>query len=134
MNKMLDELKDIKPPVEVPDHSFLLLLLILALLLLLLAALFFWIHRRKKSRRKRGKDPVKDAKRRLKEIEFLDAKDAVYKFDEYFPVAANGDEELLREFEALWQRLERYKYKKEVPPLKIEDEASMKRLIERVQK
>lgn len=131
MNGVLDQLKDIKPPVEVPDHSVWLFLAITAALLITVGAAV-WLLRKRPGRRRRRIDPVKAAKLRLKEIDFKDAKEAVYVFDEFFPVAAEGDSELIREFQALFPALEKYKYKKEVPPLAREDREKMEKLIKKV--
>ncbi len=134
MNEALQNLKDIKPPVEVPDHSLWLLLAIAAAVVAAVVLLGVWYFRRVPKRRKRGADPIEIAKSKLKKLDFTDAKEAVYTFDEYFPFLAKGSEELKREFEELQKRLERYKYKKEVPPLAKEDIEAIRGMIEKVMK
>lgn len=134
MNETLEKLRDIKPPVEVPDHSFIVLVLIVSILSLLIFALIIFFFKKRSRRVRRKKDPVKIAKERLRELNFGDSKESVYTFDEYFPIAANGEEELMKRFEAIWPRLEKYKYKRVVPPLEDEDLMLMKSLIDEVLK
>ena len=134
MNETLHSLKDIKPPVEVPDHSLWLLLAMVSAVVVAVALLGVWYVRRVPKRRKRGVDPIETAKSKLKRLDFTDAKGAVYTFDEYFPVLAKESEELKREFEELQKRLERYKYKREVPPLEREDIEAIRGMIEKVAK
>jgi len=134
MNETLHSLKDIKPPVEVPDHSLWLLLAMVSAVVVAVALLGVWYVRRVPKRRKRGVDPIEIAKSKLKRLDFTDAKGAVYTFDEYFPVLAKESEELKREFEELQKRLERYKYKREVPPLEREDIEAIRAMIEKVAK
>ncbi len=134
MNEALQNLKDIKPPVEVPDHSLWLLLAIAAAVVVAVVLLGVWYFRRVPKRRKRGADPIEVAKSKLKKLDFTDAKEAVYTFDEYFPVLAKDSEELKREFEELQNRLDRYKYKREVPPLERDDIEAIRGMIEKVLK
>lgn len=135
MNATLQKLKDIRPPVEVPDYSLWLFLAIVALLLMIVASIAYWLYKRRARRpilRRRRKDPMQIAKEMLEHIDFHDAKSAVYAFDEYLPVLIGDDVDKRQRFEAIKKRLERYKYKKEVPPLSIEDEEAMRRLIREV--
>jgi len=134
MSDALQKLKDIKPPVEVPDHSLWLLLGIAAVVILAAALFGVWYFRRVPKRRKRGADPAEIAKSKLKKLDFTDAKGAVYTFDEWFPVLAKESEELKREFEEIQKRLERYKYKREVPPLSEEDREAIRNMIGKVLK
>ncbi len=134
MNETLHSLKDIKPPVEVPDHSLWLLLAMVSAVVVAVALLGVWYVRRVPKRRKRGADPIETAKSKLEKLDFTDAKGAVYTFDEYFPVLAKDSEELKREFKELQKRLERYKYKREVPPLEREDIEAIRAMIERAAK
>ncbi len=130
MSGIVERLKDIKPPVEVPDHSAWIAAALVAVLLLLIAAAIYLLFIKRPKRRRR--DPAAEAIERLKEIDFGDTKGAVYTFDEYFPAAAKNREDLMEEFRALFKDLERYKYKKEVPPLSRRDIERIKELIERV--
>ena len=131
MKDELAKLKDIKPPVEVPDSSFWLFLALIIAFLLLLLALFYWFKYKKSSKRRRRFDPVLEAKEKLKRIDFTDSKMAVYTFDEYLPVLIGDDEEMLKSFENLQKDLEKYKYKKDVPKLSEEDRLKIKNFIDR---
>ncbi|WP_456452749.1 hypothetical protein [Hydrogenimonas sp.] len=128
---LLKELKDIKPPVEVPDQSLWLLLGAVAAVLLAAEVAWWALSRRPRRRRRRKKSPREVAKERLAALEYADTKGAVYAFGEYLPTLLEGDEEAMRDFEALWERLARYRYKKEVPPLAKEDIKAMKALVKR---
>jgi hypothetical protein len=127
----LKELRDIKPPVEVPDHSLWLLLAVVAGVLALGLLLWRLASRRHVKRRRRRKSPEEIARERLSAIDYDDTKGAVYTFGEYLPTLIGEDEEAMRAFEALQARLARYKYKKEVPPLRKEDVEAMKRLVKK---
>ncbi|WP_300364734.1 hypothetical protein [Hydrogenimonas sp.] len=128
---MLQQLRDIKPPVDVPDDSLWQLLALLLLLLLILSALLYLWKRGPVRRRRRHKDPESIAKEMLRAIDFSDTKKAVYTFDEYLPVLIGDRKELIDAFDALQPKLERYKYKKEVPKLGRDEKRAMQTLIEK---
>ena len=132
MNEMLKQLRDIKPPVEVPDHS-LLLLLGTAAALIGGAALLYLLFRRKRKGRRRRPDARQIARERLRSIDFSDGKEAVYTFSEYLPVLTE-DPEVMEAFEALLGRLEKYKYRPTVPTLEEADRRQMRKLIDKVLK
>ncbi len=122
-------LRDIKGLVAVPDSS-LWEVLALAALVCLLAGAGFWLYlrRRPRRRRRRRKSPEEIAIERLRAIDFGDTKEAVYTFTDAITLLSQkrpiaGLEEFLR-------RLERYKYKKEVPPLEEGDKERMLSMIE----
>ncbi len=130
-NDMLRQLKDIKPPVEVPDHSIWVFFALMTLFVLVIAALLYLLRR--KRGRKRGRrriDPIEIARRELRSIDFNDTKRAVYTFDEYLPLLLDDDESK-HAFEALQRDLERYKYRKDVPPLDSYDRRRMEKLIKK---
>jgi len=131
MKDEIAQLKDIKPPVEVPDSSFLFFLALIVTIFSLLLALVYWFKYKKGSKRRRRFDPILDAKDKLKKIDFTDSKMAVYTFDEYLPVLIGDDQEMLQEFENLQKDLEKYKYKKDVPKLSEQDRLNMKKFIDR---
>ncbi|WP_201353337.1 hypothetical protein [Hydrogenimonas urashimensis] len=134
MNDMLAQLKDIKPPVEVPDHTWLILfaLAVLAALILLLLYRFLGATAGRRRRRRR-RDPREVAREKIASIDFNRVKEAVYTFDEYMPVLIEEASE--REtFEHLRKELEKYKYRKTVPPLDAYDERRMRSLIKKVMK
>lgn len=131
MRDELAKLKDIKPPVEVPDFSFWLFLALIITLLVSLLALFYWFKYKKGSKRRRHFDAKLEAKEKLKRIDFTDSKMAVYTFDEYLPILIGDNLELMQEFESLQRDLEKYKYKRDVPKLDKKDIIKMKTMIKR---
>jgi hypothetical protein len=133
MNPALRQLKDIKPPVEVPDDSLWFLIAIAAAVLLLFSALWYVRRLKRRARRRRRRvDPAVQAKKRLKAIDFSDTKGAVYTFGEAMPLLIGENDELMRRFDALLRELEKYKYKKVVPPLQSGDVKKMKALMKEV--
>ena len=119
-------LKDIKPWVEVPDHSLLYLLLLLGGVVLLLA-LLWWFLRTPKRRRRRRPTRKELAKQSLENLDFSDTKEAVYTFSEAIQELLSPKEH--RHLKELLARLEIYKYKKKVPTLSQEDKEAMQTLI-----
>ena len=122
----MEGLKDIKGFVEVPDQSFLYFMLTLfggLVLLLALIALFVW-YRKPKRRRKRL-SAKEQAILNLKAMDFNDTKEAVYTFSENAQIIKEEDEGL----KVLLEKLEMYKFQKEVPSLRNEDKEVMQKLI-----
>jgi uncharacterized protein YneF (UPF0154 family) len=119
-------LKDIKPLVEVPDNSLMITILLLVALLILIGLIVWFFKIDKRVRRKKA-SPKELARDRLKSIDFLDTKDAVYRFSEDMRLlkGSNKDDML----ESFIDKLERYKYKKDVPSLSDEDINMMKKMI-----
>jgi len=109
----VEELKDIKDIVEVHEHSFIIFLgiIIIALCLLGIALYLF------KNRRKRRKQPTEkeSALIKLKNLDYNNAKEVVYTFEEQSLVLLN--EKNREVFHQIKKGLEIYKYKKEIPPL-----------------
>ena len=122
----MEELRDIKGFVEVPDESFFYLILsgfAVGLLLALLVWLVLWL--RKPKRKSKRLSPKELAKLELQKIEFSDTKEAVYSFSENAQVISPKHPALLD----LLPKLEGYKFKKEVPELTSEDIENMKSII-----
>ncbi len=114
----LEKLKDIKPPVEVHDISFLLFLaLIIAIFMVAFVLGYYLYNRLKKKRRRKRKSKKEIAKERLKAIGFSDTKNAVYEFSENAAILAEGDIEKEKKLSNILKELEIYKYKRDVPPL-----------------
>ena len=128
---LLKQLKDIKPPVAVPDHSLAMLLALSAAVLLIAALLFYVWRRRAVVPLRRRKTPRQIAREKLAAIDYADTKGAVYTFGEYLPRLIADDPALTAAFEALQKELEPYKYKKEVPSLAPEHEKAMRRLVKK---
>ena len=106
----MEQLKDIKDIVEVPEYSFEILLTIIILTLTILAvAIYLYKNRRKKLSRK------EIALNSLKSIDYTNSKDVAYRFT--LDGAVLIDKEHQNVFDNLVEELERYKYKKDVPPL-----------------
>ena len=124
----MEELKDIKGIIEVPDYSlWILLSMIVGLLLCLILAIYYFKNRRKKRKRLTLKQI---AMKNLKEIDFDDTKGAVYSFCENFQYFI--DEKNKESFEQLQKELEIYKYKKEIEKLSDEEKNRIKNMIKEI--
>ena len=122
----MEELKDIKGFVEVPDESFFYFMLTaisIVVLVALLAWLALWL--RKPKRKSKRLTPKELAKLELQKIDFSDTKEAVYSFSENAQIISPEHPALLD----LLPKLETYKFKKEVPELSSEDIEKMKTVI-----
>ena len=121
----MEELKDIKDIVEVPEYSFFILigLTVFIVLLLSLAVYFF-----KNRRRRRKKITVKErALEKLKNIDFRDTKSVVYTFEEQSRLFLN--EKNQEKFDSIIKELTIYKYKKDIPALDSSIEKRIKTFI-----
>ncbi len=109
----MEQLRDIKDIVEVPEYSFEILLAIIILTLtILILAIYFYKNRRKR-RKKLSKREI--ALNSINSIDYKNPKDVAYKFT--LDGAVLIDEEHRNGFDNLVEELERYKYRKDVPPL-----------------
>lgn len=108
-------LKDIKPLVEVPDHSLWLLAGLVALVVALIALLVISLLRRRRARvdRKRA-----EALRRLDALDWSDTKQAVYDFSLLGHFVTTPKSETA--FAQIVKELEAFKYRKTVPELNTE--------------
>lgn len=124
----MEELKDIKGIIEVPDYSlWILLSMIVGLLLCLIFAIYYFKNRKKKRKRLTSKQI---AMKNLKEINFDDTKGAVYSFCENFQYFI--DEKNKEAFEKLQKELEIFKYKKEIEKLSEEQINKIKSMIKEI--
>lgn len=124
----MEELKDIKGIIEVPDYSLWILLSITTgILLFLILAIYFFINRRKKKKKLTSKQI---AMKNLKEIDFDDTKNAVYSFCENFQYFI--DEKNEESFEKLQKELEIFKYKKDIKKLSDEQKNIIKSMIKEI--
>ncbi len=111
LNMTLPPIKDIKPPVEIPDISRWLYWGVIVLgVLVIVVALFFLVRKilslREENRQKRYLEA-------LHRVEWSDPKKAAYTITHYGRLLATDDRR--RElFSQLLPLLERYKYRKEV--------------------
>lgn len=110
-NNISEQLKDIKPLLEIPDSSFYLYWgLILFVAVLALAVVFFVL---KKLWDNRKVNLAKSYLEALKEIDWSQTKSSAYKATHYARLLAT-DERRKELFSQLEPMLEQYKYKKEV--------------------
>jgi len=122
----MEELKDIKGFVEVPDESFFYLMLTVGLALVLIALLvWFVLWLRKPKRKSKRLTPKELSRLALQNIDFSDTKEAVYSFSENAQIVSPEHPALLM----LLPKLEDYKFKREVPELSDEDKERMKSII-----
>ena len=127
----LDKLKDIKPIVNIPDNSLYELIALTLFLVAILALIAFYLSKIGVKRRKRVKLSNKEiAKNELKELDFTNSKDAVYKFDKYIRYFL--DQESLTKYKEFLDSLSIYKYKKDVPPLDKSSIEKIKEIIKEV--
>lgn len=125
----MEQLRDIKPIVEVPDASLWWLLLLVAVSLLFLGLLAAWFVR---LRRKRIDRYRAEALRRLSNLEWEETKQSVYDFTLLARYAVTPKTEAT--LEELLRELEPYKFKKEVPPLDAQTRARMETFIKEVRR
>lgn len=124
----MEELKDIKGIIEVPDYSIWILLgMIVGVLLFIISAIYYFKNRRKKRKKLTSKQI---AMKNLKEIDFDDTKGAVYTFCENFQYFI--DEKNEESFEKLQKELEIFKYKKEIEKLSDEERNRIKSMIKEI--
>ena len=124
----MEELKDIKGIIEVPDYSLWILLSIIAFVVFCLIILIYFFKNRRKKRKKTSLKQI--AMKNLKEIDFDDTKSAVYTFCEnfqYFIYEKNKEA-----FENLQKELEIFKYKKEIEKLSDEQKTKIKNMIKEI--
>ena len=108
----MDKLKDIKGIVEVVDYSMYYLLgIIFAVLLMMIGIIYLY---KKPKRRKKPTSRVV-ALGNLKNINYANAKDTAYSFTLNTPFFIN--EKNRDQYESILQKLEIYKYAKEVPQI-----------------
>lgn len=126
----IPELHDIKPPVEVPDHSLMLLILVSLLAFGTLAGLLYWgwsILRADK-----GEDPRRHHFNALRGVDLEDAKTAAYAITEHGRPFKEDSERLLNAYEALVERLEPFKYRPRVAPIDEETRAHYRLFVEMI--
>ena len=120
-------IRDIKPLLPIPDISIYLFAGLIAVAVLVAGVLIYfgwrWWQRNRKT------DPRIRWLEQLDRIDYNDPKKAAYVMTRYGRLLA--EEKRQKEIlEQLLPRLERYKYKKEVPPLDEETKRYMKLFIE----
>ncbi len=124
----MEELKDIKGIIEVPDYSLWILISIIVTIIFFIAITIYFFKNRRKKRKKLTLKQI--AMKNLKEIDFNDTKDTVYAFCENFQYFI--DEKNKESFEELQKELEMYKYKKEIEKISKELEDRIKSMIKEI--
>ncbi len=116
-----DEIKirDIKPLLEVPDHSLYLFIGVVLLALVVLGGFIYlaskWIKTRNRLNLR------KNMYQKLLHVELSDAKKAAYEITKYGAFFKDDSPRNSEMYLNLIARLERYKYKKEVGPFEYEE-------------
>ena len=108
---LTQQLKDIKPLLEIPDNSFYIYWGLIAFVLILFLAMVFFVV--KKFWENRKINLAKGYVKKLKDIDWKDAKHSAYEATHYARLLAT-DERRKELFSQLEPMLEQYKYKKEV--------------------
>jgi flagellar biosynthesis/type III secretory pathway M-ring protein FliF/YscJ len=124
----VEELKDIKGIIEVPDYSLWILISIIVTIIFFIAITIYFFKNRRKKRKKLTLKQI--AMKNLKEIDFNDTKDTVYAFCENFQYFI--DEKNKESFEELQKELEMYKYKKKIEKISKELEDRIKSMIKEI--
>ncbi len=127
MNPTQIPIRDIKPLLPIPDISIYLFIALLSAGILIVTAALIYLWRRWRLGRKT--DPRVEWLKRLERIDYGDAKRAAYLMTRYGRLLAE-DKRRQEIMAQLLPRLERYKYKKSVPPLDEETKRFMKLFIE----
>ena len=118
----MEQLRDIKPLVEIPDFSFYIYLFFIFLATLLAALFIYWIIK------KLGQKRIDEKRAVLEELQSLDLSDAkrvAYAITKKGKILVK-DSSTLKIYEELLRRLAKYKYKKDVPPLDSETKRYIK--------
>ena len=115
--KPIDQLKDIKPLIEIPDHSIYIYYGLISIAIMIFIFFIYILVKRLLSMKKKNK--AKEYLEVLNNISWNGSKKAAYQITKYGRLLATDDrrKEL---FTQLLPLLEKYKYKKEVE--KIDDE------------
>lgn len=114
---MNEELRDIKPLLEIPDHSYTLFIALASFMVLILIALLFFLGKQLWERRKVNMRKVYFE--RLKTVDWSNSKKAAYEVT-FFGRALCNEPRIEEIYKQLLPMLTAYKYKKEVP--KVEEE------------
>jgi len=121
----MDNLRDIKPIIEVVDYSFYYFLaIVFIIILIIIFGLYKYFTRIKKTKKPTQQEM---ALQRLKKLDFNDTKNVAYRFsiDGFLFV----NEENKDKFQDIEKRLQKYKYKKDVDNLSSELKVEIKDFI-----
>ncbi len=123
----MEKLRDIKGIVEVVDYSMYYLGLLIFLAILAVVAIILYLRRPKKRKKPTSKEA---ALKNLRNIDYKNSKDIAYGFTLNIPFFI--DEKNSDEIKKILEKLEDYKYKKEIPDMGKELKKSVKKIIERL--
>ena len=110
-NNITQQLKDIKPLLEIPDNSYYIYWGLITFVALLLLGVLFFVAKKFWDNRKANL--AKGYLLKLKQIDWKDSKKSAYEATHYARLLAT-DERRIKLFGQLEPLLEQYKYKKEV--------------------
>lgn len=108
----MEELRDIRVLEEIPDISLYLFIVAIIFGALVVGSLLYMVYRY--LRRKKESDTRKIVIERLKEVDLSDPKSAAYKITKYARYLAD-DEQSNKYYVQLAEKLQKYKYAKNVP-------------------
>jgi len=114
---MTDELRDIKPLLEIPDNSYYIYLAIVGVLAILVLSIIYFLVKRFILNRKESQE--QKYLKRLKSIDWSDAKSSAYLVT-YLGRKLAKDSRSKEIYSQILPLLERYKYRAEVPS--VDDE------------
>lgn len=110
----LEQLREIRDLVPIPDISFYFFLGAILIALLFFGAIAYMLHRH--FSRKRREDIRKKVLDRLRHVDFSDPKKAAYEITKYGHYLATDDRSR-KLFQQLLPRLEKYKFTPNPPPV-----------------
>ena len=114
---MTDELRDIKPLLEIPDSSYYIYLALMGVLALLVLAILYFVV--KKFLLNRKESQAQKYLQQLKKVDWSDAKSSAYLVT-YLGRKLANDERTKEIYSQMLPLLEKYKYRAEVPS--VDDE------------
>ena len=114
---MTDELRDIKPLLEIPDSSYYIYLAIVGVLAILGLSIIYFLVKRFILNRKESQE--QKYFKRLKSIDWSDAKSSAYLVT-YLGRKLAKDKRAKEIYSQILPMLEKYKYRAKVPP--VDDE------------
>ena len=115
---MKDELRDIKPLLEIPDSSYYIYIALIVVAVALLLGVLFFVTKKFWDNRKVNMKKI--YLERLKVVDWTDSKKASYEVTFFGRTLLDVDPRVEEIYNQLLPMLEAYKYRKEVP--KIDDE------------
>ncbi len=113
------KIRDIKPLLEVPDHSLYFFIGVIIVSLLVLAGVFYLAFKWMKT--KNRLNLRRSTYKKLLHVDLSDSKKAAYEITRYGLVFKDDSPRNEEMYFNLIARLERYKYKKDVGPFEYEE-------------